>query len=177
MVSHKNGWWLVIGCSLMQIMAEQRIENGLLSVTLKILNLPNCLYTKKSCESFQSYEKSSAKQKEFILFFILFRVKSKTFCVQAQGILRTGETILRTGASEFSRSSAPDATALAPKRRHPFTLRTHFYMSSIDKPICVTAYLTQRVSPTSTMYCVRRHDYLRPMSRRKAGEMLSMAKL
>ena len=36
MMSHKNGWWLVIGCSLMQIMAEQRIENGLLSVTLKI---------------------------------------------------------------------------------------------------------------------------------------------
>jgi hypothetical protein len=31
MTSHKNGWWLVIGCSLMQIMAEQRIENGLLS--------------------------------------------------------------------------------------------------------------------------------------------------
>ena len=31
MMSHKSGWWLVIRCSLMQIMAEQRIENGLLS--------------------------------------------------------------------------------------------------------------------------------------------------
>ena len=31
MMSHKNGWWLVVGCSLMQIIAEQRIENGLLS--------------------------------------------------------------------------------------------------------------------------------------------------
>ncbi|MBR1498932.1 MAG: hypothetical protein IJ615_04810, partial [Bacteroidaceae bacterium] len=31
MASHKNGWWLVIECSLMQIIAEQRIENGLLS--------------------------------------------------------------------------------------------------------------------------------------------------
>ncbi|MBO6187282.1 MAG: hypothetical protein J6O23_02115, partial [Prevotella sp.] len=30
---------------------------------------------------------------------------------------------MRTGASEFSRSSDPDTTALAPKRRHPFTLR------------------------------------------------------
>ena len=29
--------------------------------TLKILNLPNCLYTKKSCESFQSYEKNVFK--------------------------------------------------------------------------------------------------------------------
>jgi hypothetical protein len=27
----KNGWLFIIGCSLMQIMAEQRIENGLLS--------------------------------------------------------------------------------------------------------------------------------------------------
>jgi len=57
MMSHKNGWWLVIGCSLMQFMAEQRIENGLLSVTLKILNLPNCLYIKNLCNFFQSYEK------------------------------------------------------------------------------------------------------------------------
>ena len=48
----------------MQIIAEQRIENGLLSVTLKILNLPNCLYTKISCNFFQSYEKTSEMQKE-----------------------------------------------------------------------------------------------------------------
>ena len=53
----------------MQIMAEQRIENGLLSVTLKILNLPNCPYTKKSCWFFQSYEKSRAKQKKLVYFF------------------------------------------------------------------------------------------------------------
>jgi len=40
----------------MQIIAEQRMENGLLSVTLKILNLSNFLYTEKSCKFFQSYE-------------------------------------------------------------------------------------------------------------------------
>ena len=57
MASHKNGWWLIIGCSFRQFIAEQRIENGLLSVTLKILNLPNCLHTKESCEFLQSYEK------------------------------------------------------------------------------------------------------------------------
>ena len=53
----------------MQFIAECRIENGLLSVTLKILNLPNCLYAKKSCEFFQSYEKTSEMQKESSLFF------------------------------------------------------------------------------------------------------------
>ena len=58
MMSHKNGWWLIIGCSFRQFIAEQRIENGLLSVTQKILNLTNCLYTKESCDFFQSYEKS-----------------------------------------------------------------------------------------------------------------------
>ena len=31
MASHKNGWWLIIGCSFRQFIAEQRIENGLLS--------------------------------------------------------------------------------------------------------------------------------------------------
>ena len=53
----------------MQIIAEQRIENGLLSETLKILNLPNCPYTKKSCEFFQSYEKTSEMQKGNQFFF------------------------------------------------------------------------------------------------------------
>ena len=41
----------------MQIIAEQRIENGLLSITQKILNPLHRLYTKKSCNFFQSYEK------------------------------------------------------------------------------------------------------------------------
>jgi hypothetical protein len=31
MMSHKNGWWLVSECSFRQFIAEQRIENGLLS--------------------------------------------------------------------------------------------------------------------------------------------------
>ena len=31
MASHKNGWWLIIGCSFRQFIAEQRIEKGLLS--------------------------------------------------------------------------------------------------------------------------------------------------
>ena len=51
--------------------AEQRIVNGLLSVTLKIFNLPNCLYTKKSCEFLQSYRKSREMQKESLLFFFI----------------------------------------------------------------------------------------------------------
>ena len=32
--------------------------------TLKILNLPDCLYIKKSCEFLQSYEKTREMQKE-----------------------------------------------------------------------------------------------------------------
>jgi len=47
----------------MQIIAEQRIENGLLSVTLKILNLPNYFYIKKFCDFLQSYEKTSKTAK------------------------------------------------------------------------------------------------------------------
>ena len=39
--------------------------------TQKILNLPNCLYTKKTCKFFQSYEKSSAEHD-----FVLKRTKS-----------------------------------------------------------------------------------------------------
>jgi len=67
----QQGWWLVIGCSLMQIIAEQRIENGLLSVTQKILNLPYCLYIKKSCKFFQSYEKTRELQKEKQVFLFM----------------------------------------------------------------------------------------------------------
>ena len=37
--------------------------------TQKILNLPNCLYTKKSCDFFQNYEKSRAEQNQSICFF------------------------------------------------------------------------------------------------------------
>jgi len=29
MMSHKNGWWLICGCSFRQFIAEHRIENGL----------------------------------------------------------------------------------------------------------------------------------------------------
>ena len=53
----------------MQFVAERRIENGLQFVTLIFLNPRNCLYIKKDCKFFQSYEKSSAKQNKFIYFF------------------------------------------------------------------------------------------------------------
>jgi len=69
MASHKNGWWLIIGCSFRQFIAEQRIENGLLSVTQKILNPTNCLYTKESYEFLQSYEKSSEMQNKSLILF------------------------------------------------------------------------------------------------------------
>jgi hypothetical protein len=52
--------------------AHEVISKGwnrdLLLNALKILNLPNCLYIKKSCKFFQSYEKSSAKQRNSFLF-------------------------------------------------------------------------------------------------------------
>ena len=41
----------------MQFIAERGIENGLQIVTPKILNPPDCLYTKKSWEILQSYKK------------------------------------------------------------------------------------------------------------------------
>ena len=52
--------------------------------TLKFLNLPNCLYIKKSCKSFQSYEKSRAKQKEFILFFCRDGVSSPSLMAKVR---------------------------------------------------------------------------------------------
>jgi len=58
------GWWHIIGCSLMLFIAECGIEYGLLSVTQKILNLPNCLYIKKFCDFFQSYENYANKPKD-----------------------------------------------------------------------------------------------------------------
>ena len=45
----------------MQFIAERRIENGLQIVTPIFPNPPNCLYTKKDCNFFQSYEKSHEK--------------------------------------------------------------------------------------------------------------------
>jgi hypothetical protein len=41
----------------MQFIAECGIEYGLQFVTQFFLNSPDCLYTKKSCEFFQSYKK------------------------------------------------------------------------------------------------------------------------
>ena len=41
----------------MQFVAERGIENGLQIVTPIFLNPLNCLYTKKDCKFFQSYEK------------------------------------------------------------------------------------------------------------------------
>ena len=76
MMSHKNGWWLIIGCSFRQFIAEQRIENGLLSVTQKILNPTNCLYTKESCDFLQSYEKSFKFQVSSFNFFRLFSLEN-----------------------------------------------------------------------------------------------------
>ena len=66
MASHKNGWWLVIRCSLNAIHSRTKeIEYDLLSVALKILNLLNCLYTKKSCNFFQSYGKRLTLKSNF----------------------------------------------------------------------------------------------------------------
>ena len=36
--------------------------------TQKILNLPNCLYTKRSCRFLQSYEKTRAEQNKLVCF-------------------------------------------------------------------------------------------------------------
>ena len=68
MRSHKNGWWLVIECSLMQIIAEQRIENGLLSVTIKILNLPTCFYTKEIQRFLAKLRKNERNAKGKLVF-------------------------------------------------------------------------------------------------------------
>ena len=68
------GCWLSIGCSLMQFIAKCGIEYGLQFVTQFFLNPLDCLYTKKSKKSFQSYEKSRAEQK-ILIFFIPKRSK------------------------------------------------------------------------------------------------------
>ena len=44
-----------------QFIAERGIEYGLQFVTQKILNPPDCLYRKKSCEFLHCYEKSRAE--------------------------------------------------------------------------------------------------------------------
>ena len=51
-----------------QFIAERGIEYGLQFVTQFFLNFPDCLYTKKSWEFLQSYEKTRAKQKNFSFF-------------------------------------------------------------------------------------------------------------
>ena len=62
----------------MQFVAERGIENGLQIVTPIFLNPLNCLYTKKDCNFFQSYEKSRAEQKKHVSFLCRDGVTSPT---------------------------------------------------------------------------------------------------
>ena len=80
----------------MQIIAEQRIENGLLSETLKILNLPNCPYTKEILRILPKLRKNErkAKGKLFILFIPECQVTSdcnfgKATLLDKEGDFRT----------------------------------------------------------------------------------------
>ena len=73
MASHKNGWWFTVGCSLTQFIAECGIEYGRQFVTHFFLNPPDCLYTKKFCDFFQSYGKTSAEQNKLVCFLCRVR--------------------------------------------------------------------------------------------------------
>ena len=59
----------------MQFIAVRGIEYGLQIVTRFLFNSSDCLYTKKSCKFFHSYEKVERKAK-FISLFVLFQVYS-----------------------------------------------------------------------------------------------------
>ena len=52
----------------MQFIAKCGIEYGFQFVTRFFFSSPDCLYTKKFCDFLQSYEKSSAKQRNSFLF-------------------------------------------------------------------------------------------------------------
>ena len=67
-MSHKTAGGSASGVHWKQFIAECGIEYGLQIVTLFFLNSSDCLYTKKSWEIFQSYEKSRAEQKILIFF-------------------------------------------------------------------------------------------------------------
>ena len=81
----------------MQFIAEYGIEYGCQFVSPFFLNPLNCLYTKKSCDFFQSYEKSRAEQKEPVLFYadtqnamgMLFDCTSDNISVHLQNIYDT----------------------------------------------------------------------------------------
>ena len=70
------------GVHWMQFIAECGIEYGCQFVTLFSFNSPDCLYTKKFCDFFQSYEKTRAEQNKLDYFLCrvhcnLFRVTKK----------------------------------------------------------------------------------------------------
>jgi hypothetical protein len=69
MMSHKTADGSLSGVLWMQFIAECGIEYGCQIVTQFFLNLPDCLYLKKSWEFLQSYEKSREMQKKSALFF------------------------------------------------------------------------------------------------------------
>ena len=69
-MSHKTAGGSSSGAHWRQFIVERGIEYGLQIVTLKILKSPDCLYTKKSCEFLQSYEKTREMQKENLFFFL-----------------------------------------------------------------------------------------------------------
>ena len=74
-----------------QFIAERGIEYGLQFVTLFFLNPPDCLYTKKSREFLQSYEKSRYSSK--IIGKILLCVCNYP-CLTVEGAYRGGQRVV-----------------------------------------------------------------------------------
>ena len=83
-MSHSTAGGSLSGVHWKQFIAECGIEYGCQFVTQIFLNLPDCLYIKKSWEILQSYEKTSETQKESLFFFSLPNAKdSKLVCAVA----------------------------------------------------------------------------------------------
>ena len=87
MTSHSTAGGSLSGVHWKQFIAECGIEYGCQFVTQFFLNPPDCLYTKKSWEILQSYEKSSAKQRNSFLFL----PRRSNFAVEGRRVTQKNE--------------------------------------------------------------------------------------
>ena len=93
-------WWVIktagdtsSGVHWVHFIAECGIEYGLQFVTQFFLNSPDCLYTKKSWEFFQSYEKKVRNTKRIHKFFVLWLRRKFSKSVASQSHVRKNSNL------------------------------------------------------------------------------------
>ena len=144
-LSHRTAGGSASGAHWKQFIAERGIEYGLQFVTPFFINSPNCLYTKKSSNFLQSYEKSRAEQKILIFFMprrsnfaIRWQSYQKSRAKQRNSFLflpRCSKFAIlsQVHSGEHSRSALLCTTAYVKKCNYPLILHQLLNISELAR--------------------------------------------